>query len=338
LTRLRTAFLIFLLPSSSIAAPSELSSLDHEVANRFPRASYEIATSIGRPDDEGLIGRNREWGDLYSVRFQYGSGRALRQGLATQDVVLMRLARGAIRAGLESIEPDGAFPASLPKNLFPNTEPGPSDQASAAAFFMSDVCPALMIAGPSADETAQARAAMEWLSARQGVLLRKDALAPNRLLIDGLAFASCGALLGDEKIAAQAGPFIDAALEMLREDGVFLEAGGSDTSYQSVAIVVGLEVIALELAGSRQEDLTVGLRLASQWLQERVAPDGVLDSTGNTRTCASETFLGRSKDVDLREVFRALAYAGATFEDGDTAAARFAGWLRTRPVPCDPVN
>ena len=338
MAKLLTTVLFFLLSTLAATGDShDLAALDRQIAVKFPEITYRIATSIGRPDDQGLIGRNRQWGSLYSVRFQYGAGRALRHAIAIEDQSLANTARKAISVGLNSIQPDGAFPASLPAELFPNTRPGPSDQASAAAFFLSDGCTAFLIARPTESEISQIRAAMGWLHVQKGILLRRDQLAPNRLLINALAYGSCGKLLDDESVHAHSDPFLRAALDLMRPDGVFLEAGGSDTSYQSVAIMAGLEITALQIAGEQQQEMTTALQQASAWLHDRVGSDGVLDSSSNTRTCANEEFLGRAKDVDLREVFRALAYSSVVHPRRHDATTRFGAWLRTRPAPCGSV-
>jgi hypothetical protein len=163
-----------------------------------------VVTSIGRPDSAGLLGRNREWGSLYSVRFQYGAGRALRHGFATQNDQIAIEAKRAIEAGLSTIEASGAFPASVPDRIAKGRKPSISDQASAAAFFLSDVCPALSIAGSSAEDLERIEEAIFWLADRQTILLERDKAAPNRLFITALAFAGCGGLIDDKDMQERA--------------------------------------------------------------------------------------------------------------------------------------
>ena len=318
---------------SDISAP--LADIDARTVIAHPDAMRAIAESIGRPDAQGLIGRNRTWGGLYSVRFQYGAGRALRYGLAVRDETVARVAAAALMAGLESAEADGSFPLSLPDSIANSARPGVSDQASAAAFFLSDVCPALIIAGADERQTDYIRRAMRWLANNQDRLLYKDRKAPNRLLINALAFHACGLLIHDETFTQQAEQFVEAALGFAKTDGIFIEAGGSDTSYQAVSLVAALDLLALGYQGENAARLEARWRKGSAWLAGRIADDGRLDSSLNTRTCTRETFVGRPKEVDVREVFRALAYAEAVSGRFSDKLTTFKAWLETRPDVCD---
>lgn len=261
-------------------------------------------------------------------------GRALRHGLATADPQIILPARRAIHAGLATVRADGAFPASLPSEIAGDRQPGLSNQASAAAFFLSDACPALLLAGPTADALSRIQAATEWLERHRMLLRERDQSAPNRLLISALAFVACGQLLDDVDTVASANPFIDDALGFVRGDGVFLEAGGGDTSYQAVNLVVAIEIGTLIDGSSEGEPLHDAVQSGALWLADRIGAHGALDSSNNTRTCAGEDFIGRPKEVDLREVFRALAYAEALNIPISEQLALFKSWLMTRPDPC----
>ncbi|MEL6870408.1 MAG: hypothetical protein AAFO81_11460 [Pseudomonadota bacterium] len=248
---------------------------------------------------------------------------------------MQRLSTQALVAGLDSIQNDGSIPASLPQRLFPDVRPGPSDLASAAAFFLSDACPALLLSGGApAHEKAIARAST-WLVNRKASLIARDRQAPNRLLIDALAFIGCARLLDDETLLAHSNEFIAAALTFARDDGVFVEAGGSDTSYQAVNLVVAHEILGLGYRGAHADTLRSAWSNGVDWLIARISANGRLDSSRNTRTCAEEAFLGRPKSVDVREVFRALAYAEVSNGEKIKHLAAFEAWVRTRPDPCD---
>ena len=308
-----------------------MAGLDRAVASQFPETMRAIVTSVGRPDAEGRIGRNREWGNLYSVRFQYGAGRALRHATASNDQTLARVAMRVISAGLDSIDENGAFPARLPAHIAQNRQVETSDQASAAAFFLSDICPAMLTANIS---DSRLPTAMSWLSEHHATLAQRDRRAPNRLLISALAFAACGKLLDDPSIVALAEPLIDEALAFAQSDGVFEEAQGSDTSYQAVNLVAAIDILAMDAAGPHRMALEQAVTRGGNWLAMQIGPNGRLDSSGNTRTCANETFLGRHKEADLREVFRALAYGDRSEAFDVPRLSEYERWLATRPSPC----
>ncbi len=325
---------ISLLPKVSVADTQRLARLDGIVATSHPQMVRSIISSVGAPDENGLIGRNKTWGSLYSVRFQYGAGRALRYASAVGDLDVERMARSAIQAGLAQIAPDGSIPASVPNDLFNGRQPSASDQASAAAFFLSDICPALLIAGTSEETNAGISLAMGWLSNQVQILRQIDANAPNRLLIDAMAFEACGQLIADNQVRGHAAPFIQDALGRRRADGVFIEAGGSDTSYQAVSLVVAMDLAVLSPGADAQNALLEASKAALQWLASKIGPDGVLDSSSNTRTCAGELFIGRPKDVDHREVFRALAYGQALGLNDEARIADFQAWLESGVELC----
>ncbi len=332
---LRTITLLTSALVSSVAVGElTLRESDAIVANAHPAVMRSIVSRIGHPDSQGLIGRNRQWGKLHSVRFQYGAGRALRFGSVTNDANIERLAIQAIQAGLDVVSSDGVIPATLPAHLADQYDLGPSDQASAAAFFLSDVCVAFALTGATSGQRMTIRSAAEWLAGNHRRLMYKDRRAPNRLLIDAVAFLGCARLLEDTEFAMLADPFIDAALKFAQPDGVFLEAGGSDTSYQAVSLVAISDLLNLGYDGEYAASLRLAYRRGVDWLRDRVQSDGQLDSSGNTRTCANEAFLGKTKLVDVREVARALAYAEANL---DTKFARFPSfieWVSNARDPC----
>ena len=291
-----------------------------------------IAGSIGEPDIQGLVGRNRTAGELLSVRFQYGAGRAWRHGLASGDADMARQAERAVLAGLRSAGPDGRFVSRLPVGV--EGVAGPGTQASAAAFFLSDACPAFSVATLSQADRDSLSRSLDRMAESADALMRHDRHAPNRLLIDALAFHACGRVLGRADIAGHADPFLGHALGFLRANGVMEEAGGADTSYQAVSLVAAATLLDTGYEGPFRDRLEAFRSDGSRWLAARIRPDGALDSRGNTRSCAGERFLGRPKDVDLREVFRALALGELGGLVERTTVERYRDWLATRPGPC----
>ena len=307
--------------------------LDARVLRIDPAMMRQSTLRIGKPDKEGRLGRNRSWRHFASVRFQYGAGRALRYAASIGDEAMARMALGAIDAALNTIAQDGGFRVSVPAQ-FGEQRVSIASQASAAAFFLSDICPAL-IGTHHADQRRDTIAkAMGWLDQHQDVLIATDAAAPNRLLINALAFYSCGRLIDNAGIASGADPFVTAAMTFFRADGVMVERGGSDTSYQAVSLLAATDLVSLGYAADDEAPLREFIDDGSAWLRGKIDEQGRLDSSQNTRTCADESFLGKYKQADIWAVWRALAYADAMgFKETDELQ-RLSTWIRTRPDPC----
>ena len=321
---------VLLACAPSPDAAMSLNTIDRAVHRAHPDVTTGIARSIGVPDEDGLIGRNRSGGRLYSPRFQYGAGRAWRHSLASGARDDASRARSAVIAGFGALLEDGRFASSWPGTERPV---GPSETASAAAFFLSDACPALAAAGDGSRQD-DVILALERLQRDAPLLRCADDQAPNRLLLNALAFHACGTHVARPDLAGEAELFVLAALAFTSDTGVIREAGGSDTSYQAVSLNAMSDLIALGYRGMGADALDRAHAHGAGWLADRIGADGALDSTDNTRTCAGETFARRPKDVDLREVFTALARAEAMGRvEGDTVR-RYAGWLRGRPSAC----
>ena len=143
--------------------------------------------------------------------------------------------------------------------------------------------------------------------------MARDEHATNRLFIDGLALALSG-LLAERRRAGRGRSVAVRRHSPLaaRADGTFDEAGGEDTSYHNVAILI-MQVYALYAGPSPALD--DALARAVRWALPRVSDAGEIDIAGNSRTGrGQETYFGQAKDVNY----------------GECAAG--AGLLRRRPL------
>ena len=99
-------------------------------------------------------------------------------------------------------------------------------------------------------------------------------------------------------------------------EGVFLEKGGADSSYQAVA-ALNLQVWLLYFPDRKRE---AAANAAVRWELGRVGADGQVDVTGNTRTgLGQERWMGHPKEVDLSEITLCLLY---DFAHGPPRVAR----------------
>lgn len=323
------------------AAKPDFERIDQIVYQRFQPLMLSVAGAGIPNNSQGLLGRNREWGGMYSPRFQVGAGQALRVTLVAGRPAEGKKAFQAIKAGTSVIRSDGYVPTSLPRQVSGGAVVKHQDVVSAAAFFLADACPAVLALREADNASSYASAsdlaavtqalsrAVNWLVGERHVLTAADAEAPNRLLLNALAYRSCGTLAGNQQALVEASRFAGMAQAVFHNDGYFLERGGWDTSYQSVAIRAGNELMLSGYPDASGEMSRI-LRVGSDWLAGRIDSRGRLDSSGNTRTCTGgETFLGDEKQVSVREVFLALAYQGA--RDNREAlwqeADRFSAWV-----------
>ena len=334
-------FVLAALVPEVFGASSDPTLLDGTVYTSYPLELSYIAARGIPADDSGLLSYNKVWGAMYSPRFQTGAGYALRITLVANQPGAAEQAFHAVEVAAQTIGDDGYVSSTLPAQYADQYPLAPADVLSAAAFYLADAGMGMLALensdNPDAIVSSSRRQfvvdrlhrATQWLQANSQVLLTADTNAPNRLMIDGLAFFACGQLLNDQSHMASGEPFIQAALATLQPEGYFLEAGGHDTQYQSVSIRAGIEILQAGYADGTGT-LRQGLITASTWMAGRIRPSGFIDSTGNSRTCGGgETFLGQFKLVSPPDVFRSLAYAGTesnnqTFLD---AAGRISNWI-----------
>ncbi len=282
-------------------------------------------TGGARPDADGMVGHNQ--GGFKSPEFQRGAMHYMIRAVVRRDERGVDEAWRAIDAAFHEQTEQGKF----------GRDGAPHGGPSAVAFWLADLCHGLLILRESdlAPKYQQKidllipkiHKAAQWLALPkyQTRLKRDDADAPNRLLFDALAFGLSGLLTDDDSLKQVGRQFVDLAMARYREtDGVFVEKGGHDSSYQAVAALM-LQVWAVHFPDPK---LDAAIDRAVAWEVGRVGPDGQIDVTGNTRTgLGQERWMGRDKDVNQSEVTLCLLYHFA--RTGDTrsldAARRIVG-------------
>jgi hypothetical protein len=339
------------LPAENLRLPS-LYDADKLIAERHVLEASAIAAPGAAIDANGLIGRNRRYGKMVSPRFQLGAGAALRVGLHADRQMAIKGFR-AIEAAARAIAPDGDVVSTEPPDAPVGAKLSIADKASGAAFFMADACTAILALRSSPDSSKFADAArqaeavaalgrgLRWLMQRSNDLESVDRKAPNRLLHDALAYHSCGVLTENKDAQNLAARFVALALGQTRTDGVFVEKGGSDTTYQAVSVRLALDLLLSGYNATDAQQLNIVWQSGVIWLGNRIMADGRIDSTGNTRTCAGgESFLGTKKKVSPPGVYGALIYAAELVPNDQmkAAAARLSAWAQANPRtnPCFP--
>ncbi len=276
-------------------------------------------TGGARPNTDGLAGHNQ--GGFKSPEFQSGAMHYMVRAIVRRDPRCIDEGWLAIDATFREQNEQGGF-----------SRPGaPHGGPSAAAFWLAELDQALLVLreselGPKYKEridllVPKIHKAAKWLAQPRyrDRLMCDDAEAPNRLLFDGLAFGLSGILADDCELKQTGRRFVDLAMAKYREsDGVFLEKGGHDSSYQAVA-ALKLQVWTLYFP---DEKLEAAADRAVRWELGRVAADGQVDVAGNTRTgLGQERWMGHEKDVNLSEITLCLLYHYARTGDRDSLAA-----------------
>ena len=280
----------------------------------------------GEPGADGLIGHNR--GGYRSPAFQRDAARLLIAGVACGDKKRIDDAFRGVDVVFAHQEAPGHF--------------GGDKTPGGVAFWLCELNQALLVLdesqfGPAYRARVQnlipkIHTAAKWLALpkNQERLRAGDARTANRLFFDALAYGTSGLLCGDESLVRLGRSFVELAQGLYRaEDGVFLEKGGHDSSYQAVSGWL-LQVWVLHFPDPKLEAVA---DQAAQWVVERIRSDGSVDPSGNTRSGrGKEIWQGKVKEVNYREVLRCLLYYSARKGDpkAKAAAGRLAAWIQQR--------
>jgi hypothetical protein len=276
-------------------------------------------TGGARPDADGMVSYNQS--RFRSPEFQRLAMHYLIRAVVRNDERCVEEGWRAIDATFRQQTVEGKF----------GRDGAPHGGPSAVAFWLADLSQALLILReselvPKYQSRIDAlipkvRKAAQWLAQPryQDRLKHDDADAPNRLLFDALAFGLSGVLTDDTSLKQTGRSFVDLAMAKYREkDGVFLEKGGHDSSYQAVA-ALKLQVWAVHFPDLK---LDAAIDRAVAWEVGRVGPDGQIDVTGNTRTgLGQEQWMGHEKSVNQSEVTLCLLYHYARTGDCPSLSA-----------------
>jgi hypothetical protein len=280
------------------------------------------------PDVNGMVGYNRD--GFRSPELQRGAMQLMLRSIAAED-------RKGVEAGWRAI--DATFAHQTELGHFAR-DGGPVGGPSAVAFWLCELDQAVLVLRESrfAAEYKERidrlipkiHQAARWLAQDKyrERLKQEDAETPNRLFFDSLAYGLSGLLTDDKQLREFGREFVDLAMKHFREsDGVFLEKGGHDSSYQAVAALK----LQVWITYFPDDNLKFAADKAVKWERGRIRPDGEVDVSENTRTgLHQEKWQGNYKDVNLSEVTFCLLYHYARTGDRDSrdAAKRIVAWRK----------
>lgn len=336
----RIALILILQPWAVEAAGEGRSKpTEYEVLRAFPPGRLAALSAGDWPDKQGFTGGNRGLGKWLEAGPQRGSCRAVIAAVVAGNLSAADDAWRGIDTAFAHQRPDGGFEAETRPN-------GQSARPLAAAvetsfFFLQELGRAILVIreSPHAAHFHQRIAALEprlrkacdFMSKGYDTILPHHGHAVNRVIIAAKAFGTCGLVLHDESLVEQARQLMAYAVGRRDGEGVFLEKGGRDSSYNAVSILFG-EVLALHLP---LPEFEAALPAAVRWQISRVRDTGEVEVTGNTRTGIGKEpgFDGKPKGVNYNEVVLALTIYGIAHHDDAALAAaeRVFAWAHRDP-------
>jgi len=304
--------------------------------SKLPAECRERIGMGGRPDEKGWVGYNRINHRWDTAANQRSAMFYLMNAAVRGDAKTAEDAWRAVEVAFGQLQPDGSFNSHYDDGRPAKREDCFGDNA----FWLSHFNQAVLVlrASPLADRfrerieklRPQLRKAAEFLMEGRSHLKRADSGAVNRIFIDAVAYGLSGVLLDDEAMKTTGRQAADFGLERQRDDGVFLEHKGADSSYQAVSIQF-LQTFALYFPDKRYDE---ALARAAKWMLGRILPSGQVDVTGNTRTgLGQERLYGRPKGVNYNHVFMGLGLYGLRADDTaavETAERTFKFYVESR--------
>ena len=298
-------FLLPMILAGLYLLPASLSAQQLAVLKKIP-SELLFYTGGGWPDENGMVGHNRD--GFHSPELQRGAMQLMLRSIAAEN-------RKGLEAGWKAI--DATFAHQTELGHFAR-DGGPVGGPSAVAFWLCELDQAVLVLRESRFAAEykdridrllpKIHKAARWLAQEKyrERLKSEDAETPNRLLFDGLAYGLSGLLADDKELRSIGREFVDLAMRKYREsDGIFLEKGGHDSSYQAVAALK----LQVWITYFPDKKLEAAAEKAVEWELGRVKPNGEVDVAENTRTGLNqEKWQGNYKDVNLSEVTFCLLY------------------------------
>ncbi len=282
-----------------------------------------------QPNTLGALGRNKE--GYFHVRFQLNITRLTDYAIQFESTEALTSFIKSVEYAFSFQKPEGDFQFSAPNYLLNSPDympPSEAALASGTAFFAYSLGISLQsIMESKWYQTAsflepirqqiealkpKIESMLSYLKKNKDILYMVDSKAPNRLLFNAIAFYSLGRYLHQIDTQDIGLGFANKAMAQRDVDlGYFIEGGGWDSSYNGVALQLGLEFFSL----IPTTDLTTKSRLqealscAAAWQKSRILASGEISTEGNTRVFpGGETFLGNEKGVDVIKTVRAFFY------------------------------
>lgn len=304
---------------------------EYDMLMTLPEGIYP-SQMVSKPDEQGFIRYHQEQGQWHQAGYQRGGARHFLGGVIAGDVERMEDGWRSIEATFDRQLENGDFKA-VPRPW--EDEPQSFDsRIETNYFYLQALVHGLLVLqdSPHADlfhdrvEALKPKvelAADFIMSGREGIV-EKVGHTANRVFIAAKALGLAGVYLDKEAYIEEAQRLVSIALTLRDDEGVFLEAGGRDSSYNAVSMLFA-QIIAFYLPNP---ELDEAMTLAADWQLTRITSDGEVLTAGNTRTGPdgepTQGGTGDSKSINTREVGLAMIYHGLMYDRPEATSAGMA--------------
>ena len=321
---------LFLLPRLLLCLLGTVSGIqaanfasEYELLRALPAGTLTALTAGGEPDDQGLVGLQKLHHTWYESGMQRGGCWYLIGAVVANDAPRAEVAWKSVETTFAHQLEDGGFLSN--PNPSRNHVQSFDERVETAFFYLQELGHAILVvqASPLEPRFHDRIAALEpridracaFVQSGYAGIIRRSSKAANRIFIAAKAFGLCGKVLHRPEYTATSARLVDVALGLRDADGVFIENGGKDSSYNAVSLLMA-QVLALHQPDPK---LTAALDRAMVWERTRILPTGEVLVAGNTRTGLGQEkgFDGGIKKVNYHEVALALVYFGQTHHDSE---------------------
>ena len=273
--------------------------------------SYVGQERESRINTDGSTDGNRRFKSgpgLLVIETQKVGYQVLRAGLAANNSLWIDKGLRAIEWGLrpDVLGEDGSFPNQRESETLLGRALHPK-----SIFLDSAAHSVLLIRQAAVSEAIKARAELLvpgiHLAAREVVdsgdsdRFFKNNSNSSQMAFVAMALHQAGLVSGDPLLIEKARTYFARIFALQMADGAFLEKGGYDTSYQMNTVELTTAYNATLEPGEWRKTVTAANKIAVDWLLNRVAEDGSIDTTGNTRQEACSSLPGyfpKGLDID----------------------------------------
>jgi hypothetical protein len=267
----------------------------------------------------GAVGLNGKWEKDHSqpwfVELQRAGEQDVYAGLALQSQGLISWGLKQLQWGFDQQQSDGSFDCK--------------DRFHSTSFLVEAAAHSLLLIEASAwkeifvEEIAKMKPMLHkaalWMIQPANSKLRDQGqiIYTHRRFLVAAALGQTALLCADDALMQAANEYMRDGMQRQRNDGVFPEKGGHDSSYHAVSLIYAQRCCVVFGKDPLAAELRISINKGMLWLLTRIDPNGIVTVEGNTRTGIGQE-KGRSGDlkkVNRPEVARALLYYAYFFKE-----------------------
>ena len=294
---------------------------EYDLLRQLPTNTLAALTGGGEPDAQGLVGSHKRDGKWYESGRQRGGCWYLIGAVVAGDEKRADAAWKSIETTFAHQLDDGGFLSN--PNPSRNHLQSFDERVETAFFYLQELGHAILVVRASPLEghfhdrvgalEPRIRRACVFVQSGYDGIIKRSSKAANRIFIAAKAFGLCGKVVGSAEFTATSRRLVGVALELRDANGVFIENGGRDSSYNAVSLLMA-QVLAFYQPDPK---LDAALDRAMKWQRTRILPTGEVLVAGNSRTGLGQekSIEGGIKKVNYNEVALALCYFGKTHDD-----------------------